>query len=430
MARVDSDDDCPCCECQCDCSTVTEIIRQPSFRKNIITYIFIITCTYLLVSFYYISARIPHLRPYRVQLGNMNPVWFTTRCLQLDDPIVLSVFNLTSHTNTWKSSTHTLCQSMYQDFTSFYSMQGEVDGSELINLIQFVHPSTTNTDRHIISIENRFTRENTVYFPKAAFPVFKCFPGHREPTTSLASSDSTYHYRSGGTMYGRLRFSHRVTAMALSDFSEIFQSAEAWFRAGYHRDPTYCFPHMLIDLSTSNNQPPVARLLQTSQKYYGFMNMLTDTAMHYEEYRPSKSNYFVDLLKIHNMMGLVVKHGSAYALSYITPSKPHEVWILSESLDEETQELSFAVLHTLLRDLNTTDLSINVFYPPLADVYPGIQQNLKLPLFIRIHSDEVCVGPFSESIFELLSSSRVFHDPFRLPIKITKSVVHKFQTLF
>ncbi|KAI6651576.1 hypothetical protein LOD99_5184 [Oopsacas minuta] len=430
MAQIESDDDCPCCECQCDCSTITEILRQPSFRKNVITYIFLITCTYLLVSFYYSSARIPRIRPYRVQLGNMNPVWFTTRCLQLDDPMILSILNISSHMSTWKSSTHVLCQGMYQDFSSFYSLDGEVDASELITLIQHAETASTSKTLAIVSLENKFTKENTIYFSKMAYPMFQCYSGYQKPLSALSESESTYHYIYGGTMYGRLSFPNNIATLSRSDFSGVLIKANDWFRSGYHKDPTYCFPHILIDLSTTSDQPPVARLVQSSQKYYGFMNLLTTTAIKYEIRRPSKSNYFVDLLKIHNMMGLVVKHGNAFALSYITPSKLHEVWILSESLDQETQELTFAVLRTLLRDLNTTHVSMSIYLPPLADIYPGIQQYLKLPLFIRVYSNEVCIGPFTESIFDTLTSSRVFHDPFRLPTKITKNVVHKLKTFF
>ena len=382
---------------------------------------------------YYSSAGIPHIRPYKVQLGNMNPVWFTTRCLQIDDRIQLSIFNISSHLFTWRSSSHTLCQEMYTDFTSFYSLDGEVDASEFINIIQSMDSLSNPSHQHrpIASIENKFTRETTVFFYSGydLYRSMRCYTGEH-PTMPTHYSELTLHYIHGGSIYGQLSLSQKLTSLSLSDFSLLFKEANEWYHVGYIKDPTYCFPHLLLDMSIYDNNPLTAHLVLTSQRFYGYMDSLISTAIHYETERPAKSNYFVDLLKIHNMLGLVVKHGGAYALSYLTPSRGYEVWVLSEWLNQDTQELAFAVIRTLLSDLDVTQISMSVFLPPISDVYPGIHQHLKVPVLIRIHSSEVCSGPLTESIFEMLAASRAFHDPFRLPVKISQNVMRKFQTLF
>ena len=433
MSRTEIDDDCPCCECQCDCSFVTEIIRQPSFRKNVLTYIFLITCTYFLVAMYYSSAVIPRIRPYKVQLGNMNPVWFSTRCMQIDDHIGLSIFNISSHLSTWRNSTHTLCREMYLDFSSFYSLDGEVDASEFLNIIQSMDSLTSPSKpkRPIASIENRFTRETTIFFHSGydLYSSMQCYTGEH-PVMPIHYSDIILHYIHGGSIYGQLSISQKLSSMSLTDFSFLFEQAFDWYRVGYIKDPTYCFPHLLLDLSVHDTNPVTAHLILTSQRFYGYMDTLVSIAIHYETERPANSNYFVDILKIHNMLGLVVKHGEAYALSYLTPSRGYEMWVLSEWLDQDTKELTFAVIRTLLRDFNLTQISMSVIQPPLADVYPGIHQHLKLPVFIRVYSSEVCTGPITESIFEMLAASRAFHDPFRLSGKISQNVIRKFQTIF
>ena len=424
MSLPQQDDDCPsCCECQCDCS----FLRHPTFRKNMLTYIFLIAATYLMVSWYHTSSRIPYVRPYRVQLANMNPIWFTTRCLQLEDPIKLTISNFSAHVPTWRASTHSLCRDLYEDFNAMYSLGEEGDASELFKLIQKFDEIQETDATFIASLENKFTSERTSFIPSS----YCTLKTNKQdiPSSPPTSLQSNLHYLRGRTVYGRKTMLNKPTLLSIPDFVQLHEEAVAWFNFAYHKDPTYGFPHILLDLDFSSPDPPLAHLVLSTQGYYGFMDKLTTTAIRYEEQRHSTSSYIVDLLKLHNMLGLAVKHEDSYAISYLTPRKNNEIWVLNQYFDQSMHELTFSVLRTLFHSLNISQVSVSIFLPPISDVYPGIHQHLKMPALIRIYTQDMCGETVGiDSMLEMLSTSGVHHDPFRLPKLITRNVVWKYKT--
>lgn len=434
------DDDCPpCCDCTCDCRALIAKVKQPTFRKNTLIYISILILTALLVYWHSCPNRIPRIKSYHLQLGKMNSVWFVNRCLQLDDSI-LTIRNFSSHLNLWRSSSLSICQELYKEFNVFYTIDTRVDANELFRLIYAesdiqIKNKPSVPPGYVTSVINTFTKEHTVFVTENFEKNFEKLEEQRQEGSSRTVRDFSQmeglHLQDGGTIYGKLSLPKTIDKLTYQHFSDFYKQIFEWFKVAYRHDPSFCYPHVLLDLNLETNTDilPTAHLLLTAGRYYGFMQMLTNTAIYYNSEINFNSNYFADILKLHNMLGLAVGYKDAYAISYLTPRREKEIWILSKNFDDDAHNVVFTVIRTYFKELGVKAISMSIYLPPLLDSYDGMQRYIKVPVLVRISSIEPTLNFNTDSLMELLSATSVHHDPFLIPKYISKNVGRQFTTL-
>jgi hypothetical protein len=114
---------------------------------------------------------------------------------------------------------------------------------------------------------------------------------------------------------------------------------------------------------------------------HGHMQIVLGEGMHYAEaelynkvrkeyadkYKNEKqeSNFFHDLYKAHEMIGLGLKRKGLLVLASITPKKDKEITIISEKLDKNCVRAIYNTAICLIRELGVNSFNLGVIMPPM-----------------------------------------------------------------
>jgi hypothetical protein len=79
-------------------------------------------------------------------------------------------------------------------------------------------------------------------------------------------------------------------------------------------------------------------------RYYGLFEIIRQGADRY--YQKTNRNYFNDLVNIHDMLGLTIRHKNAILLFSLTPKKDYDATIIAESYNDDVTELLFSLLRS------------------------------------------------------------------------------------
>jgi hypothetical protein len=139
-----------------------------------------------------------------------------------------------------------------------------------------------------------------------------------------------------------------------------------------------------------------------SDGYFDKFDQLRQQSSDY--FKEKNSNYFNDLILIHNFLGLTFSYGDAVVLFPLTPLKDAEYLIISESFNDDVVYLFYALLKVYTNHLNILPFSSSINYPQ-------IQQNddTKMPFYLRMIPRKGNGGVQSDfSSYELMGVSCFF----------------------
>ncbi len=155
---------------------------------------------------------------------------------------------------------------------------------------------------------------------------------------------------------------------------------------------------------------------------HGHMQMTLSSGMHYAKVealrRASKlyeltygSNYFDDLYRIHNRLGLGLEVEEVRIIAYLTPIKEREVMIFSKALDRSFKKMLYRVLECFVHKMGVESFNVAIYMPPI-----GIEKDqdwVGFPTVARVvdrgdTSNKTCdIGAM-----ELYASSVISTDPY------------------
>lgn len=154
-----------------------------------------------------------------------------------------------------------------------------------------------------------------------------------------------------------------------------FQTAMHWFNKAHEIDNKGVYPILLWNCLFKSGASLAHGHMQTllSHSPYGRLRRKNEIIAEYK--RKYKTNYFNDLFKIHEKLGLAFNHNNVKIFVSLTPAKEKETVIISDSLNKETIDSVFNVVEAFK---NMGVQSFNMF----AILEPYIKWNL--PIVIKL----------------------------------------------
>jgi hypothetical protein len=153
-----------------------------------------------------------------------------------------------------------------------------------------------------------------------------------------------------------------------------------------------------------------AQVVLGHDMHYAKVEHLRRAALQYR--KATGSNYFDDLYRVHHMLGLTLDVDASSILSYLTPLKEKEIFLISEELDENLKSSIFGVLGCFVHGLGVSAFNLAIYMPPLA---PVEEDWSGFPVLVRLLDRG---NPLNRTVdmgaMELYASSIVSSDPFRV----------------
>jgi len=141
--------------------------------------------------------------------------------------------------------------------------------------------------------------------------------------------------------------------------------------------------------------------------HYARVEQLRQAAFEYKA--KYSSDYFDDLFKVHEALGLGFQAGDAKVIIYLSPLKLNEVMILAPRLSDALEHSLYRVLACFRDRLGVKSFNLGITFPPLDDE-PGWEG---FPLVTRM-LDRGNAGDLSSDIgaMEFWGASVISSDPF------------------
>jgi hypothetical protein len=241
--------------------------------------------------------------------------------------------------------------------------------------------------------------------------------------------------------FGRIRGKHSVTASNIAKFDEhagvvIFDehnplkfsdesladhldTAMAWLRKAHETDEEARYPFILWNCLWRAGASIVhghAQMVLGKEKHYAKVEGLRRAALAYQ--RESGQNYFEDLYRVHERLGLAWEVEGIRILVYLSPVKDKEVLLLSKNLNASLERSLYRVLDCYMRDLEVTSFNVAVLLPPLGWVEEDWSG---FPVMVRtVDRGNPSNRMADVAAMELYASSVLINDPFQVAESLRK----------
>lgn len=142
--------------------------------------------------------------------------------------------------------------------------------------------------------------------------------------------------------------------------------------------------------------------------HYAKVEQLRKAASEYRE--QYKADYFEDLFRVHEALGLGYRQGDTMIMAYLAALKLNEVMVLAPALTDSLKENIYNVLACFRDRLKVTAFNVGVAFPPLDEV-PGWAW---FPVIARM-VDRGNIDDMSSDIgaIEFYGANVISSDPFR-----------------
>lgn len=219
---------------------------------------------------------------------------------------------------------------------------------------------------------------------------------------------------------------HNPLCFSADQVGEYFALANKWFaqvakQLEQEKNSETQYPFLMWNCLWPAGSSVVHGHLQvtvTGGMHYPRIELLRQTTQSYQE--RYGINYFDDLYKAHQAIGLARDLGKFFIITSLTPIKDKEVWVVmrGETDLDNLSMLGLAVGKVLasLKEDGTTSFNVAVYLPPLV---PAVESWSNFPILARIVDRGDALGRTADfGGMELYAASVVSSDPFSLANKI------------
>jgi galactose-1-phosphate uridylyltransferase len=239
-------------------------------------------------------------------------------------------------------------------------------------------------NQKIISIKNKFTKENTIYNElRSKRPKTKIKIDLRELDKKEGCIFCDFERKTPSDVFKRIEGKYCLTVSNLAKYNyfhsiivfkehnplklkkvwlrDYFEVAEKWFKKVKEIDKEAKYNFLLWNcLWRAGASITHGHMQITSSKVkYGKVEFLEEIAGKYK--RRYKSDYFLDLFKVHEKLKIGNRIGKTYLLFYLTPVKEKEIFIfLKEKSFVNLSDIIFKIIKNYFK-LNSFSFNFSLF---------------------------------------------------------------------
>lgn len=233
--------------------------------------------------------------------------------------------------------------------------------------------------------------------------------------------------------FGRIRGRHSITASSVAKFDgfhsivifdehnplvfseesigDYVDTAMAWAREVNQRHPRAKYFLLVWNCLWKSGGSIVhghAQVTMTHDMHYAKIEHLRRATRDYE--RNYGTNYFEDLYRIHDLLGLTIDVGDARALVYLTPVRDREVMLTSQCVGTAFKQALYELIHRFVAVLGVTSFNLVIYMAPFA---PPEEDWRHFPVIARLVDRGNPMRRASDvNGVDLYASSIIGHDPF------------------
>lgn len=295
------------------------------------------------------------------------------------------------------------------------------------------------TEQRIVKVTNRVTLEGTLFNElRASRPLDTSVGVNLEREIAATMGDPFCSPESGtpADVFGRVRGAHATTASNVAKYDGfhgviVFDDHDPlrltpekvadyvavgleWCRKAHLADPEARYPFLMWNCLWRAGGSIIhghAQATATRDTHYPKVERLRRDATSYAA--EHGANYFDDLYRVHEALGLGVPLDGVRAFASLTPIKEKEIAVIGGgSLDETLGRAVGTLLGRYVRDLGVRAFNVAFLIPSLA---PTDEDWSGFPVVVRI-VDRGDPGNRTSDIgaMELYAASVVASDPFRV----------------
>ena len=169
-------------------------------------------------------------------------------------------------------------------------------------------------------------------------------------------------------LHGLIIFkSHNPLEFSEKELQDYFSTALKWFDKAYDSNNNAVYPFMLWNCLWRSGASII----------HGHFQLVLGEGSHYaeaEQYNKVRqeysqkfgSDYFLDLYRTHELLGLGFEKKKIKVYTSITPRKDKEITIVSEKLDKSFVSAIYKVANCLVKELGVNSFNMGIILPPLA----------------------------------------------------------------
>ena len=248
------------------------------------------------------------------------------------------------------------------------------------------------TSQKVIRITNRITLESSVYNPLRALRPHN----FKQKDDAVSKGDEEVDLFSkpldytAEDVFGRVKGKYCITGANIakceeyhcvvvfnnpdpldfgcSEVADYIETGWSWAKKAHNFDPLarYCvFLWNCANRAGASIRHGHAQVILGRGSHYARVEHLRAAALEYEE--KFGANYFEDLFRAHEALGLAWKSGDVKTMVYLTAIKQNEVMVLSPALTKPFTNAIYGVLESFRDKLNVKSFNVGIVFPALGD---------------------------------------------------------------
>jgi len=209
---------------------------------------------------------------------------------------------------------------------------------------------------------------------------------------------------------------HNPLEFSLEELSDYIDTAFQWFHKVFQHDDTYKFPFFVWNCLYKAGASQIhghAQILMTKGIAYAKMEALNQAHAKYQ--KEYKTNYFPDLYKLHDSLGLAHQVEDVRLYASITPTKEKEIIIIPSKAPHQSdsaKNVIFNALRCFIDIMKVHSYNISIYCPPIDKKY-------EFPYLIKIIDRGSIFRPTADiGGMELFGSTVVADDPYEVILNL------------
>ncbi len=297
-------------------------------------------------------------------------------------------------------------------------------------------------EQKIVRVTNKITLEGTLFNSlRASRPLDTEVDADLEEETSRTKNDPFCDPETGtpADTFGRIRGKHSITAANVAKYdahhavivfdghdplsltpekvADYISVAMEWSRKVAEESPDSKYPFLMWNCLWRAGGSIIhghAQATVAKGSHYPKVERLRRDAKAYES--EHASNYFDDLARVHETLGLGTPVEGARAFASLTPVKEKELVVIGESLDEDFKHAVGSTLEGYVKVLGASSFNVALHLPPLAETEENWEH---FPVVCRVVDRGSPSNRTSDiAAMELYAASVVASDPFEVARKL------------
>ncbi|MDO8473628.1 MAG: hypothetical protein Q7T05_07420 [Dehalococcoidia bacterium] len=149
---------------------------------------------------------------------------------------------------------------------------------------------------------------------------------------------------------------------------DYMDTAWRWAQRAHRFDPEskyYLFIWNCLRRAGASLLHGHAQMTLSRKSHYAKVEQLRQGALRYKE--QYDTNYFDDLFRVHDMLGLALENDGVRTMAYLTPIKEKEIMVLAPEYGDHLKDAVYEMLSALRDAMNVTSFNLAMYMPPLAE---------------------------------------------------------------